>query len=195
MVSVMEEISSNKIIYSVDSFQVIGPYHEDNPLPIGTAVGECENFHNHYHLSIYNPSAKRMELDPLAVTKYVEYEKIRHKRLAQRLYDAKTRESIRYNGIRWDADATAVKNITTWIQHASNVDDLPTGFAWRDANNNMHSFTDPKSLVEHLTGLLKMILDRETRLLQALWAEKDRIGLLNTVEEVEQYASPLDFDV
>lgn len=107
----MKENVTNKIIYHTSNNAVIGLYVEGETLPAGSAVAECKNFHRHYHLSVYNPETQEMELSEKNAESYMSYEKQRYKREVKRLFDAKSKTPVRFNGARWDADESAAARL------------------------------------------------------------------------------------
>lgn len=80
---------------------------------------------------------------------------------------------IIYQGILFDADETAIKNITAWqLQIVAGVV-LPSDFVWRDYNNQDHPAD-----ASFVNGLAAAITLRGTELYKAAWAKKAEIDSL-----------------
>lgn len=89
---------------------------------------------------------------------------------------------IAYAGAVFDADTTAMRNISGWQVQLAAGATLPTGFAWRDHYNINHPAD-----ADFVNGLGAAITTRGTQLYVAAWQHKANLDALTTVEEVIAY--------
>lgn len=103
--------------------------------------------------------------------------------LEEAAYEAAIQEPIAYLGTTFQADKKSRELLTDVLVAAGFV--MPTGFMWRDSNNQA-------VLVEGalLQGLATTILLRGQPLFWAKSARKDVINACLTVEELDLYLNP-----
>ena len=95
------------------------------------------------------------------------------RRQADALRDQKLTALIPYRGAMFDADATAIRNISGWQTQIAAGVTLPPGFVWRDADN-----IDHPADADFINGLGAAITLRGSLLYQAAWAHKANIDAL-----------------
>lgn len=100
---------------------------------------------------------------------------------------------IDVNGVVWDADETAQRNITRKLQDIAQREDLslpdinPAMLVWRDAANGMHQFDSQSGLRNRLGRVLCAISDRGTSLYIAAWRHKAAVRALANIAAVRAY--------
>lgn len=104
-------------------------------------------------------------------------------------------EELRYSPISYDsknldANIIAQTNISGKIAQLQNEISLSIvsgNLFWKDADNIIHTWTDPAVYLEWLQGLQIAISNRTSTLYQTAWAGKGEVDLLTTLDEVLNY--------
>jgi len=97
---------------------------------------------------------------------------------------------VTYDNKLLDGDEDAKRRIVQKlleISTATLLEENPSPMFWRDANNNIHTWTDVPTFTLWLQGLVIVLGVRETAVMAASWVHKDAIDALTTVEEVINY--------
>lgn len=92
---------------------------------------------------------------------------------------------VDYAGTQFDADATALRNVTGWQLQIARGMAIPSGFMWRDFNNVDHPCD-----AAFLDGLGAAITLRGTGLYQQAWTLKASVDAATTVPDVEAISWP-----
>lgn len=88
-----------------------------------------------------------------------------------------------WNNAQWDCDPSSQSNIIGACLLASvNGGNLPPGFQWRDANNNMVSLTGAQ-MITMGSEMFTFI----SACYQAAWAHKTNVNALTTTADVAAY--------
>ena len=95
------------------------------------------------------------------------------RRQVDSLRDQKLTAPILYQGALFDADATAMRNISGWQAQIAAGLNPPAGFVWRDASN-----VDHPADATFINGLGAAITLRGSLLYQVAWAHKANIDAL-----------------
>lgn len=97
---------------------------------------------------------------------------------------------IIYDGKNLDADLIAQTNISGKIAQLQNeiALSIPSiDLFWKDADNIIHTWTDPAVYLEWLRGLQIAIANRTTNLYNTAWTGKDAIDAFTTLADVTNY--------
>ena len=89
---------------------------------------------------------------------------------------------ITFQGIEWDADNIAQRNISAWMAAIAAGVTIPTGFVWRATDNTNHAAD-----ADFVNGLGAAITLRGTLLYQTSWGKKAEVAALTTVDAVKAY--------
>lgn len=92
----------------------------------------------------------------------------------------RTHAPIEYAGALFDADDTAIRNVSGWQTQLAAGVALPDGFVWRDATN-----VDHPADAAFVNGLGAAITLRGTALYAQAWALKAQIDAAETKEAVQ----------
>lgn len=98
--------------------------------------------------------------------------------------------TIAYDGKNLDANEIAQTNISGKIAQLQNelALALPSNdLFWKDADNIVHTWTDPAVYLEWLQGLQVQIASRATSLYNTAWTGKAAVDALTTIDEVSNY--------
>lgn len=99
-------------------------------------------------------------------------------------------EPIEFRGSSLDADVTAQENIKSKLLEISEREALgremdPELMFWRDADNQMHSFTSMTEYKEWLGSLAIEIVERGTRAYAWSWQKKAEVEAAQTLKDIE----------
>ena len=89
---------------------------------------------------------------------------------------------IEFDGVMFDADEEAQRNVSAWMTNIAAGQNPPTGFVWRAYDNTNHP-ADAAFVV----GLGNAITLRGTYLYQRSWIKKAEVAALTTAAEVKAY--------
>ncbi len=98
--------------------------------------------------------------------------------------------TIAYDGKNLDANEIAQTNISGKIAQLQNelTLALPSNdLFWKDADNIVHTWTDPAVYLEWLQGLQVQIASRTTLLYNTAWTGKAAVDALTAIDEVVNY--------
>ena len=93
---------------------------------------------------------------------------------------------IWYMGHFWGSDPTSRANITGAVAAAVAGIPLPSGFTWRDNNNNNVSFT-----LTNLVTLGGYLLAFVNEVYNASWTMKSTVDALTSLDDVDAFIVPL----
>lgn len=97
---------------------------------------------------------------------------------------------IAYDSKVIDADPKSRENINgriVQLQSESALNLPSTGFFWKDANNNLHTWTNVADYLQWLQGLAIALATRSSALYEQAWAKKALVDAMTTFEEVNNY--------
>lgn len=98
--------------------------------------------------------------------------------------------TILYDGKNLDANELSQTNISGKILQLQNeiaLSIVSGDLFWKDADNVIHTWTDPAIYLEWLQGLQIAIANRTSTLYQTAWAGKAEVDLLTTIQAVIDY--------
>jgi len=94
-----------------------------------------------------------------------------------------TRDFFTYQGHKWDCNDMADTNISGAVTIAlMNSGSLPSGFQWRDYDNNMVDVTGA-----YMCGMAASYMTFVTASYGASWAHKEAISALADIQAVQEY--------
>lgn len=123
--------------------------------------------------------------EPITVEPSIDELKAAKRADLEREREARNQLPIAFNGVLFDADATAQRNVSAWQTQIANAAPVPDGFQWRDHANDYHAAD-----AAFVNSLGSAITLRGTFLYQQMWALKAQVDAATTAAEVEAIAWP-----